>query len=130
MRRWLSIFLILFFWLGPLAATLPGSDDDSRLPPCCRRHGAHNCAMSTRMRAMMADAASGSTPAFTAPVTCPYFPGYTAGPAPATHALAAFGVSLPMLPAQAHSPATARGAARLSQIRTRAGRGPPASILA
>ena len=130
MRRWLSIFLILFFWLGPLAATLPASDDDSRLPICCRRHGEHHCAMSTRMRTMMADAASGSTPAFTAPVTCPYFPGYTASTASATHALAVSGVSLPALLAQAHSAAAARAAARLSQVRTRAGRGPPASNIA
>jgi len=130
MRRLPSIFLILFFWLGPLAATLPASDDDSRLPPCCRRHGAHHCAMSARMRAMMAGAASNSNPAFTAPVTCPCFPGCTAGPATATHALAASGVSLPIMLAQAHSPAAARAAARLSQIRTRAGRGPPNSIIA
>jgi len=130
MRRLLSIFLILFFWLGPLAATLPASDDDSRLPICCRRHGAHHCAMSSRMRATMAAESAGSTAAFTAPVTCPYFPGYTAGPATSTHALTASGISLPALLAQAHSAAAARAAARLSQIRTRVGRGPPASILA
>jgi len=130
MRRWLSIFLILFFWLGPLAATLPASDEDSRLPICCRRHGVHHCAMASRMSAIMGSAESNSTQAFTAPVTCPYFPGFTAGPATAFHALAASGVSLPTLLAQAHSPVAARAAARLSQIRTRAGRGPPATISA
>jgi len=130
MRRLLSIYLILFFWLGPLAATLPASDNDSRLPPCCRRHGGHHCAMPSRTGATMANTAHGSAPAFTAPVTCPYFPGYTARPATSTQALTASGVSLPALIAQVHSPAAGRAATRLSQIRTRAGRGPPASTLA
>ena len=44
MRRAISIFLILFFWLGPLETLLPGGED-ARLPACCRRHGAHHCAM-------------------------------------------------------------------------------------
>ena len=128
MRRWLSIFLILFFGLGPLAAALPAGDD-SGLPACCRRNGAHHCAMSMRMRAQMAEAASSSAPAFTAPATCPHFPGYIAATTSTIHALTASPVSLPVLLAQAHSPAAGRAAARLSQIRTRAGRGPPASNL-
>jgi hypothetical protein len=126
MRRGLSIFLILAFGLGPLAATLQAGSE-SRLPPCCRRHGAHHCAMAMRKAALMSRAASGSIPNFTAPATCPYFPGYTAASATAVHALAASPVSLPVLLAQAHSPAAGRAAARLSQIRTRAGRGPPDS---
>ena len=128
MRRSLSIFLILFFWLGPLAAILPVSDE-SRLPPCCRRHGAHHCAMAMRMAALMAQSASGK-PFFTAPVTCPLFPGYTAAPVSTIPALAASPVRLPVLLAQPHSPAAGRAAARLSQIRTRAGRGPPAATFA
>ncbi|MGD0522435.1 MAG: hypothetical protein ABSA48_14350 [Terracidiphilus sp.] len=128
MRRSLSIFLILFFWLGPLAAILPVSDE-SRLPPCCRRHGAHHCAMSMRMAAMKAQAASGK-PFFTAPATCPLFPGYTAAPVSTIPALAASPARLPVLLAQPHSPAAGRAAARLRQVRTRAGRGPPVTILA
>ena len=58
MRRALTIFLILNLWLGPLAAILPASDE-SRLPPCCRRHGAHHCAMAARMAALMDMATSG-----------------------------------------------------------------------
>ncbi|MGB7548225.1 MAG: hypothetical protein WBM14_10785, partial [Terracidiphilus sp.] len=72
MRRVLSIFLVLLFGLGPLSATLEASDD-ARLPPCCRRHGAHHCAMAEAMIARMAQAASG-TPAFTAPSHCPFYP--------------------------------------------------------
>jgi hypothetical protein len=128
MRRALSIFLIVFFGLGPLAAALPAGDD-ARLPHCCRRLGDHHCAMSMRVAVMMAEAAS-SKPIFTAPVTCPYFPGYIAAPTSTIHALTASAVSLPLLLAQAHSPIAGRAAARLSQIRTRAGRGPPASDLA
>jgi hypothetical protein len=122
MRRALTIFLILNFWLGPLAAILPASDE-SRLPPCCRRHGAHHCAMAMHM------AASGKS-IFTAPATCPSFPGYSAVLPSTIPAMAASTVSLPVLLAQPHSPAAGRAAARLSQIRTRVGRGPPAAILA
>jgi hypothetical protein len=128
MRRPLSILLILFFGLGPLAATLSASDE-SRLPSCCRRHGTHHCAMSARMAAEMADSTSGK-PILTAPATCPYFPGYTVAPTTTILALAPAPVALPVLLANPHSAACARAAARLSQIRTRAGRAPPASSLA
>jgi len=128
MRRALSIFLILFFWLGPLAVILPASSD-SGLPPCCRRHGTHHCAMAKQMAAMMAKVSSGSTPILTAPLTCPLFPGFRAATAATTDALAAAPVSLPVLLAHAHTPAAGHAAARLSQVRTRAGRGPPALTL-
>jgi hypothetical protein len=127
MRRGLAIFLILFFGLSPLAAALPASDE-SRLPPCCRHHGAHHCAMAMRMAAMTAEAASGK-PFFTAPSTCPSFPGYAAALTAAIDALAAAPASLPVLQAQQHSHAARRAAVCLSQIRTRAGRGPPANPL-
>jgi|SRR5580658_7627566 hypothetical protein len=128
MRRALSISLILFFGLGPLAATL-GASDDAGLPACCRRHGAHHCAMSMRMAAMMAETASGK-PVFTAPLTCPYFPGYIAATTSVMQALTPAPVNLPDLLAQPHTPQAARAAARLSQTRTRAGRGPPAFTVA
>ena len=128
MRRWISILLVLFFALGPLTGLLEATDD-MRLPPCCRRHGAHHCAMSMRMAAMKAQAASGK-PFFTAPATCPLFPGYTAAPVSTIPALAASPARLPVLLAQPHSPAAGRAAARLRQVRTRAGRGPPVTILA
>jgi hypothetical protein len=128
MRRALPIFLILFFGLGPLAVTL-SAGDESRLPYCCRRHGDHHCTMSTRTADLMLQSES-NEPAFAAPATCPYFPGYTVAPTTSVLALAAAPAGLPDLLAEPHSPAAARAAARLSQIRTRAGRGPPASTLA
>src|SRR3569833_4497779 len=44
MRRSLSILLMLLFGAGPLSFAFNLSDDLS-LPACCRRHGAHHCAM-------------------------------------------------------------------------------------
>jgi hypothetical protein len=128
MRRALSILLILLFGPGPLAVTLSASDD-SRLPACCRRHGAHHCAMSEQMAAMMSEPEPG-TPSIKAPVTCPYFPGYMVASSSTNLALAPAPVSLPTLIAELHSPAAGRAAARIRQMRTRANRGPPVSSFA
>ena len=126
MRRGLSLFLILFLTLGPLAAALPAGDD-LRLPPCCRRHGAHHCAMAMRMMALMAQAESGGTPVAQAPATCPLYPG----------AGAAFSLPAPALAVQASAFQTRRvrsfiplGSADApieNPVRIHAGRGPPAA---
>jgi len=128
MRRALSTLLILFFGLGPLAVIL-SADNESRLPYCCRRHGEYHCGMPARRAAVLLQSAS-DEPAFAAPATCPYFPGYTAAPSTSVLALAVESTGLLGLLAEPHSPAATCAAARLSQIRTRAGRGPPASTLA
>src|SRR4051812_44110545 len=47
MRRALSILLVLLFGAGPLSFAFSLSDDIS-LPACCRRHGAHHCAMDSQ----------------------------------------------------------------------------------
>jgi len=125
MRRTLSILMILFFGLGPLAAAM-SADKDSRLPACCRRHGAHHCTMSSDMLS----AAEPGTPNVKAPATCPYFPGYTVALNTTIVALPPAPVILPALLAQPHSASAARAVSRLSQIRTRATRGPPAPSLA
>jgi hypothetical protein len=124
MRRAISVLMIVFFGLGPLVATL-SADEDSRLPACCRRHGAHHCAMSTDAMS----AAEPGTSNIKAPATCPYFPGYTVALNTITLALSPAPLSLPALIAELHSPVAGRGAARISQLRTRANRGPPASSL-
>ena len=84
MRRALSIFLTLFFAIGPLTA-LFGDTDDTRLPACCRRHGAHHCAMSET--AMGKVLLAGSQPAVTAPAHCPLYPQGTPATSSATQAL-------------------------------------------
>jgi hypothetical protein len=122
MRRGLTIFLILFFGLGPLAAAL-ASNDESRLPPCCRRHGKHHCAMA----AMMAKAASGKAN-FSAPSTCSSYPGNAIPVTASTDALAAAPVSLALLLLQAPAPAALSDAIRPAPLRNHAGRSPPASI--
>jgi hypothetical protein len=129
MRRSLSILLVILFSLGPLAATLQASDEDARLPACCRRNGAHHCAMSMEKAASMAAAASGGA-TVRARSTCPLYPGDNAATASAPQALAARAVTLPDLLAHPHSPAAAHAAARLSQIRTRSSRAPPQNSLA
>ena len=70
MRRSLSILLMLVFGLGPLTLALQQNDDAS-LPACCRRHGAHHCAMSGETGSQRPNP---QAPAFKAPSRCPLFP--------------------------------------------------------
>ncbi len=123
MRRILSILLVMVFGLGPLSATLEASDDAS-LPVCCRRHGAHHCAMT----AMLAGQQHESSPAFSAPSTCPYYPGAAAALTSPVHALAAAPALLPSLSAYAHERTVILAQIHSRPSRAHAGRGPPASI--
>lgn len=88
MRRGFSIYLILFFGFGPLSALAKGSDETG-LPACCRRHGAHHCAMYAELMAMRARLGPDPTPRFESPSTCPLFPGLQFGMLAPAHALAA-----------------------------------------
>src|SRR5580704_10938164 len=104
MRRSFAILMILLFGLGPLTATLEASDDAS-LPACCRRHGAHHCAMMARMAGMMAAVQRReSAPAFGAPSTCPYYPGTAAVVTSPVLALAATTTAQQPITAQAYKP--------------------------
>lgn len=122
MRQWLGAVLVLFFGLGPLTAVLPASDD-ARLPPCCRRHGAHHCAMAARMEAMMAQ---DTTPGFTAPSTCPLYPGATIALLAPAYALAPAPAPLPALDAVAQAWVSGQAARIADPVRSHGGRGPPA----
>lgn len=126
MRRVFSILLVLFFAFGPLQGLLEASDD-ARLPACCRRHGAHHCAMADQVMAMMARS-NGSTPFVVAPGTCSSFPGCNLGISTPSHALAASQLALPVLLERAHSPVTASQDVRMIPFLSRAGRAPPLSI--
>jgi len=122
MRRGLSILLILFFSLGPLTAVFRSSDE-SRLPACCRRHGVHQCSMAVRTAKFQ----SGSEPSFTAPSTCPLYPGQSALLITAPLAIAGSVASLHLVSSRAHDVAANFPAPLSSPIGVRAGRGPPQS---
>jgi hypothetical protein len=125
MRRGFSIFLILFFGLGPLSAFVDGSED-AGLPACCRRHGAHHCAMYAELMAMRAGRGIDPTPSFSAPPTCPLYQGPTFSILMPAHALTAAAAAVRAEFAQASSPAFERIAAFSTPSRAYAGRGPPA----
>jgi len=126
MRRALCTLLILLFWLGPFAELLPASAE-SRLPPCCRRHGAHHCSMSSGIASRSARASSVSSPELTSSAHCSKYPGSMATSTEPVEALAAFPARFPVLLTEDYSPAALRAAAQLSVFRTRADRGPPVS---
>jgi len=121
MRRWLSVLLVLFFGLWPLTGALEASDD-SRLPPCCRRHGKHHCAMTMQMVAS-------TTTSLMAPPTCPLFPGFKSGSSTPAHALAASAAEVRGLLVQGRAPAARSADERATQVGIYAGRGPPDSTL-
>jgi hypothetical protein len=122
MRRGLSISLILLLWLPALAALMPGSED-LRLPFCCRRQGAHHCAMDSGQSGV-------SGHAFSAPSHCPHFPSalpatiappFVAAAAPAQWAALVSGV---------YAHVAQREAAHAGRFGAQLDRGPPHSALA
>jgi hypothetical protein len=90
MRRPLGALLILLFWLGPLLSLLP-ADAETRLPACCRRHGAHHCTMDS----IPGQATSSSSPVFRAPAHCPGYPSDVPASVGQLHALAVSFARLP-----------------------------------
>ncbi len=81
--------------------------------------------MSDAMMARMAHASPDSAPDFTNPSHCPLYPSDMHAAVRPAHALAPSVAELPHLLAQSHSPAANLAVACMSQLRTRAGRGPP-----
>jgi hypothetical protein len=126
MRRGFSIFLILLFGLGPLSAFVDGSEDAS-LPPCCRRHGAHHCAMAMQMAAMARIPDPHS--AFSTLLTCPYYPGPTMTILMPVHALTAEATGIRVEMTRKFVAALAQPFAYSRASLTYAGRGPPAGNL-
>jgi len=126
MRRGFSIFLILFFGLGPLSAFVDGSQD-AGLPACCRRHGAHHCAMYAQLMAMRAGRDIDPTPNFSAPPTCPLYHGPAFSMLMPAHALTAAAANVRAEFTRNLAPAFEQGVAFSNLSRAHAGRGPPAS---
>jgi hypothetical protein len=127
MRRSFSILLILFFGLGPLSVLI--DSEDANLPVCCRRHGAHNCAMAMRMAAIMHDEASGKVPMASAPLTCPNYPGLAALFTAPPPALTVAEASLLVPREQALIALADYAAPEMIPAGIHAGRGPPAAAL-
>jgi hypothetical protein len=127
MRRGFSIFLILFFGLGPLSAMIVDGGGEASLPLCCRRHGAHHCAMS--VAAMKAQAEPGATPVLAVPVTCPQFPGAAAMFAASSPALTANAANIPVEIERTHATECGPVEVSSSPSHAHAGRGPPEATL-
>jgi hypothetical protein len=125
MRRVSSIFLILFFAVGPLSAFVDGGED-AGLPACCRRHGTHHCAMYAQIMAMRAGRGIDPTPTFSAPVTCPLYHGPTFSMLMPAHALTTAPASFRPAFTRSSAPAFDRPAAFSRTSCAHAGRGPPA----
>lgn len=126
MRRALSISLILLLWLPALAVFVPGTEE-ARLPFCCRRQGAHHCAMEEGAAGAQADP---SVPAFKAPSKCPQFPAALPATVSPSFVVAAAPADRPAQPSGMNTGVARREAARAGQLRAQLDRGPPASHLA
>jgi hypothetical protein len=126
MRRAFSIFLILFFGLGPLSAFVDSSSE-AGLPLCCRRHGAHHCAMYAQIMAMRAGRGIDRTPSFSVPLTCPLYNGPAFLMLAPGHALTAAPTGFRSEFAHTPAPAFERMVAFSRPSRAHAGRGPPAA---
>jgi hypothetical protein len=123
MRRGFSIFLILLFGLGPLSAMVDGSED-AGLPACCRRDGAHHCAMSMHMVAAMARIVD-PNPSFDAPLTCPNYPGPVLAILTPSHAIPFLPADLATSKVSAPVPVAETATAYSTLSLTHSGRGPP-----
>jgi hypothetical protein len=75
MRRAISILLLVLLWLPCLSALALGSEGVAHLPVCCRRSGAHNCAMADDAVNRIVAASAGKTHFMGASSRCPLYPG-------------------------------------------------------
>jgi len=126
MRRGFSIFLILMFGLGPLSVLIDGSED-ANLPACCRRHGAHHCAIAAQMAAMAGPGQTGKATTVSAPMTCPRYPGTLAMLSTPTQALVAPSRTSEELLALEFVLVARQASPHSKLVQAHAGRGPPES---
>ena len=124
MRRGWAVVLVVLLGLWPLVG-LTGASEDLRLPPCCRRHGAHHCAM---MLAAMARLKPAKKPVLEAPATCSSYPRTMNGASAPTAALAASGLRTAALVWAGDGVARRSEEALPGKLLLHAGRGPPAFL--
>jgi len=82
MRRLLAITLLIAFFAPAAALSLTTTDSEAGLPPCCRSHGAHHCAM----RHSILRQADSRAP-LAAPGPCPFYPVAATAPQTVSFAL-------------------------------------------
>jgi hypothetical protein len=127
-RKALSILLLAFFGLpifSPLLALTPQAE--TNLPACCRREGKHHCIMTTVERATPTDAKETTA---SAPLErCPYAPFIVTSGTHVSPFLPAAQEDR-FVPPSSHPSGVAQSESRLriSQIRSRQKRGPPAAV--
>ena len=122
MRRLLAILLLAAFGLPVVAPLLAqGQDLESNLPACCRRNGAHHCALSI---------AAQNTNAPTIAARCPSFPQQVAIATLTPAAFLPTHASIKLTTATNSASARADAQRRLSRERTHRTRGPPTNSLA
>ena len=126
MRRALSISLILILWLPAIAAMLPGNGE-ARLPFCCRRSGAHHCAMDDETSSVQN---GNSSLTVKAPSRCAQFPGAIPATLSPVFVTASAPSHWPALTAGIYSRVARRDAARAGRLRAQVDRGPPSLALA
>jgi hypothetical protein len=120
-RRILAITLLIAFGFPLVAPVFAATaDPEASLPPCCRSHGKHHCAM---MHMMLL--AAMSHPAFQAP-PCPFYPSTATAPRLVTATIAAaLPPSVEIRRDPAPSGASPRRAACTSAPSANLKRGPP-----
>jgi len=121
MRRLLAMLLLAAFGLPAVAPALAlAPSEDAHIPACCRRNGAHHCAM--------LDAQKTDAPTITA--LCPHFPQPSSAAPTGTLAALASPSSLTSLHLVGLTTVQrAETQRRLSRERSRHKRGPPTELL-
>jgi hypothetical protein len=126
MRRLLSLVLLLVFGLPAVAPALDFSaTPDSRLPACCRRNGAHQCAMSQQEL----DGLQNGAQVNMVGSKCPCYP---TSAAPLQHQQLGFHPAAPILTALISEPTQVsqiQAWARAAEEGARHKRGPPQQLL-
>jgi hypothetical protein len=121
MRRLLAMLLLAAFGLPVAASALVlAQENEAHLPACCRRHGAHHCAMAVGQ--------ASNTPALSA--LCPHYPQPSTSTPSGNFAALASPAPLHRLPVVVLSAARrAEAQRRVSRERSRHKRGPPTELL-
>lgn len=121
MRRGASILLALILGAGPLAPAFTAGAD-AGLPACCRRNGAHRCAMKIAAKRMESRA-----PAFGTSGVCPAYRNAVLAVLTPAHAMAVTRAPIAERTDARAGFSPVNSVAPLAPGRSHAGRGPPQS---